>query len=252
MTSRNPPGVGRGTAAPERFSWAAILLSTWLALAPCTATAAPARNQNPSPRRTHHADESIRQAVGLLGVLPPVPIEVVETRRLSRVLRNSIKRTCAYVHTGVARIYVVASCPVYQGAATSRFEAMKLAAILRHEIAHLEGDDEVHARVREAKAFRDLLDRAPAHLLAPGVVYAVALSGARQHAAVPHRTPASIPLERTHHDYRQAVPRMTRSLQPRSTRKSPWGSVYSVAHLVVAAADVGPTAAVRHVIPRQP
>ena len=36
---------------------------------------------------------------------------------------------------------------------------MKLAAILRHEVAHLEGADERHARLIEARVFRELVVR---------------------------------------------------------------------------------------------
>jgi hypothetical protein len=52
---------------------------------------------------------------------------------------------------------------------------MKLAALLRHEQAHLEGSDELRARLIEARTFRELLRSAPAEYQTPGVVYATAL-----------------------------------------------------------------------------
>ncbi len=80
------------------------------------------------------------------------------------------KGACAYVRIGVPRIFVNSSCPTYLAAGESLFEAMKLAAILRHEMAHLDGEDEAQARAREAITFRELLRRAPAHLLTPGIL----------------------------------------------------------------------------------
>lgn len=86
---------------------------------------------------------------------------------------------------GTRRIYVNSSCPVYQASAESLLDAMKLAAILRHEMAHLDGEDEAGAYAREARTFRELVCRAPRHLLAPCLIYAVALE--RRAAALPRR-----------------------------------------------------------------
>jgi hypothetical protein len=50
----------------------------------------------------------------------------------------------------------------------SRFEALTLAALLRHERAHLEGADESRARLIEARVLRELLRSAPAEYQTPG------------------------------------------------------------------------------------
>ena len=50
---------------------------------------------------------------------------------LARLARSSPGP--AVCEKGIPRIYVNSSCPVYQAAGDSLFDAMKLAAILRHE-----------------------------------------------------------------------------------------------------------------------
>ena len=44
--------------------------------------------------------------------------------------------------------------------------------ILRHEIAHLDGEDEAGAYRAEARTFRELVGRAPGHHLTRGMAYA--------------------------------------------------------------------------------
>ena len=122
-----------------------------------------------------HPDPAVRRALTLLSAPVAVPIEVIDTSRLSALLRRAIGRACTFIRVGDPRIYVSASCPTYLGADESRFEAMKLAALLRHEQAHLEGADESRARLIEARVFRELLRGAPAEYQTPGVVYAAAI-----------------------------------------------------------------------------
>jgi hypothetical protein len=122
-----------------------------------------------------HPDPAVRRALTLLSTPVAAPIEVIETSRLSASLRRAIGRACTFVRVGDPRIYVSASCPAYLGADESRLEAMKLAALLRHEQAHLEGADESEARLIEARVFRELLRSAPAEYQTPGITYAAAI-----------------------------------------------------------------------------
>jgi hypothetical protein len=183
---------------PERSSWWQVsALTASLVVSPCTSWASPGRGLTPLGVSSNHADKSIRRALSLLQAPTPVPIEVIDARKLPRALGQVVKRTCAYVQKGILRIYVNSSCPVYQAAGDSLFDAMKLAAILRHEMAHLDGEDEARAYFREVGTFRELLGRAPAHFLTRGMAYAVELE--RRAAALiadtegPARPAASAP-----------------------------------------------------------
>jgi hypothetical protein len=122
-----------------------------------------------------HPDPAVRRALMLLSAPIAAPIEVIETSRLSVPLRRATGRACTFIRVGDPRIYVSASCPAYRDADESRLAAMKLAALLRHEQAHLEGADESGAREIEARVFRELLRSAPAEYQTPGVVYAAAI-----------------------------------------------------------------------------
>ena len=75
------------------------------------------------------------------------------SRKLAESLRRQVGKTCAFVINQAPPVYVLSYVPAYQEALSSLFEAMKLAAILRHEVAHLEGADERHAPLIEAGSF---------------------------------------------------------------------------------------------------
>ncbi len=102
---------------------------------------------------------AIGRAAALLPTRLDVTIEVVDPRKLPASLRRRVGNTCAFVINQAPPVYVVSSCPAYQEALSSLFEAMKLAAILRHELAHLQGADERQARFLEARVFRELIVR---------------------------------------------------------------------------------------------
>ena len=158
----------------ERSScWQVSALAALLVVSPCESWASPGQGLTPPGGSSDHADRSIRRALSLLNAPTPVPIETIDVRKLPRALGQVVTGTCAYVQKGIPRIYVNSSCPVYQAAGDSLFDAMKLAAILRHEMAHLDGEDEARAYLLEAGAFRELLGRAPAHFLTRGIAYAV-------------------------------------------------------------------------------
>jgi hypothetical protein len=177
----------------ERFSWLMALL-TMMWAGPAWAFAG--QDVTRAAGTSDHPDPSIRLALSLIGTPAPVPIEVVDVDALPKPLRQLVKRACAYVQRGVPRIFVISSCRAYRDAGVSLFEAMKLAAMLRHEIAHLDGADEGRASLLEALTFRELLRRAPAHLQTPGITYAVQLE--RRAAALQARTErhARVPTER--------------------------------------------------------
>jgi hypothetical protein len=96
-------------------------------------------------------------------------------RELSKPDRQLLRQVCAFVYPDVPHIFVVPTCPAYRGAETSLFEAIKLAGILRHELAHVAGADEREARRQESKAVRLMLRRAPAEHQTPGMLYAAEL-----------------------------------------------------------------------------
>ena len=150
-------------------------LAASLIVSPCTSWAdSPDQRATPLGGSSDHPDRSIRRALSLLRAPTPVPIDVIDARKLPRALRQAVEGTCAYVQTGVSRIRVNSSCPVYRAAGDSLFQAMKLAAILRHEMAHLDGADEARAYLLEAETFRELLRPAP-RLVSQGIAYAVEL-----------------------------------------------------------------------------
>jgi len=155
------------------FSWSRVLaMVASLAVSPGAAQAAISQGPTGIGQRSDHADPAIRRAQSLLDIVIPVPIDVVDVRKLPPLLAEMVEGTCAYIHNGVARIYVTSSCPVYRAAQESLFDAMKLAAILRHELAHLETADETRAYKLEAAAFRGLVVRGPTHFVSRGLAYA--------------------------------------------------------------------------------
>lgn len=155
------------------FNWSRVLaMVASLAVSPGPAWAAISRGPTGTGQQSGHTDPAIRRAQSLLDTVIPVPIDVVDVRNLPPLLAEMVKGTCAYIHNGVARIYVTSSCPVYRAAQESLFDAMKLAAILRHELAHLEAADETRAYKLEAAAFRGLVVRGPTHFISRGLAYA--------------------------------------------------------------------------------
>jgi hypothetical protein len=140
----------------------------------------PSRNQ----RRVGDADPAIRRALALLQISAPPPIHVVDVDELPQPLRKLVEQSCAFVLKGVARIEVNSSCEPYQAAEESLLDAVKLAAILRHEMAHLDGADEASAREVEARTFRELLRMAP-YLVIRGFAYAAELDRRAASASVP-------------------------------------------------------------------
>ena len=154
-------------------SWSHVsALVVSLALSPGAARALTSQGPTEASKPSDHADPAIRRAQSLLDPPIPVPIHVVDVRNLPPTLGEMVKGTCAYVHKGFARIYVTSSCPVYRAAQESLFDAMKLAAILRHEMAHLDAADETRAYQVEAAAFRVLVGRGPTHFVSRGLAYA--------------------------------------------------------------------------------
>jgi hypothetical protein len=128
-------------------------------------------------RPADHTDPAIRRALSLLPVPvdETVTIEVIALRELSKPDRHLLRQVCAFVRPGVPHILIVPTCPAYRGAETSLFEAIKLAGILRHELAHVAGAGEREARRQESKAVRLMLRRAPAEHQTPGMLYAADL-----------------------------------------------------------------------------
>jgi hypothetical protein len=125
--------------------------------------------------RAMHPDPAVRRALSLLPGPIDATIEVIDSRVLSRADRRLLQGVCAFVYPGVAHIFIADTCPAYRGAERSLFEAIKLAGILWHELAHVEGADEPDARRLESEAVRWMLRHAPAEHQTPGMIYAAAL-----------------------------------------------------------------------------
>ena len=158
--------------------WTALVLAELVLGLPSVESASTRATEDSRKRVRPETSEAagIRRARALLPTRLDVPIHVVELRSLSESLQRKVRNTCAFVINGAPPIYVISSCPIYKGAVSSRFEAMKLAAILQHEVAHLEGADERQARVIESRVFRELLVRhAPASDLGRGLSYTAAV-----------------------------------------------------------------------------
>ncbi len=147
----------------------------------------------PTPR---HEDEAIRRAVALLQPLLVPPIEVINVGSLPQSYRRLVEGFCAFVRRGSPRIHINSSCAVYQTARVDLFEAMKLAAILRREIAHLDGQDDAGAYRVEARTFRELLGRSSGRHHTRGMAYAADLE--RRAALISNRGAVSVsPSEKT-------------------------------------------------------
>jgi hypothetical protein len=165
-----------------RYSWVMAAFLAGMLGAPANGRGALENDRSSGVVRsavTHH-DPSIRRALSLLDWPASVPIEVVDVAQLAEPLRRAVGRACTFVRVGLRRAYVSSACSAYVEAETSLFDAMKLAALLRHELAHLDDADEPEARIIEARTFRDLLRRGPAEYLRPGMEYANAVE---RHAA---------------------------------------------------------------------
>ena len=69
------------------------------------------------------ADDAIRRAAALLPTRLDITIEVVDLRKLAESLRRQVGKTCAFVINQAPPVYVLSSCPAYQEALSSLFEA---------------------------------------------------------------------------------------------------------------------------------
>ena len=176
QTAPNAPT--RALSMTGWLSWVvALALAQWIIGAPLPSWGS-SDGAHPKPDgvgSTRHPDPAIRHALSRLSTPVPVPVEVVDVGRLPQSLRNAVRHSCAFVRSGNRRIYITSSCPAYRRAESSVLDSIKLAALLRHELAHLEGADEARARLIEARTFRALLADGPPESQTPGMFYAVAL-----------------------------------------------------------------------------
>jgi hypothetical protein len=139
------------------------------------ASVATVKQSVPVRDKARHPDSAIRRAIALLPSGLSVPVEVVDTGLFRRHVRARVERSCTFVLVGLQRIYVNDACPVYLNAERGMLDTIKLAALLRHEEAHLHGADEAEARRVEVATFRTLLRKASAEYQTPGMVYAATL-----------------------------------------------------------------------------
>jgi hypothetical protein len=173
-------------ANTRRFSWGRRLaLGMGLVVSPAVAWGSPSDGSavQAAVAEARHVDPSIRRALSLLSTPVSVPIDVVDIARLPIRLRREVRLTCAFVQIGISRINVISSCPVYRLAENSLLDAMKLAALLQHELAHVGGAGELQGRLVELRTFRELIRHAPASDLTQCMVYAAAIE--RHAAAAP-------------------------------------------------------------------
>lgn len=153
----------------------ALAVSILVLLAPCPpAWAMPPTQESSRPRQIR--DPRIAQALAWLPTPPDVPILVVDVDRLPARLARGVRTACAYVIRGIRRIHVSSRCRVYQRAEHNPLDAIGLAAVLGHEMAHLEGADEARARDVERQLFRDLSATLPGEYRVRVAVYLAALA----------------------------------------------------------------------------
>jgi hypothetical protein len=124
-----------------------LVVAMLLGVSPSVSRAGPVdRAVAPTVPGAPARDPLIRLALDWLPRQPDVPIEVVDVDRLAAVLQRGVRTACAFVIRGVPRIYVSSRCPAYRRAAHNPLDAIGLAAVIGHEMAHLDGADEVSAR----------------------------------------------------------------------------------------------------------
>jgi hypothetical protein len=100
-----------------------------------------------------------RALTSALRLLPRLPgrVAVLDATEASPESRPTLLRLDAFVISGNPVIYVVRQSPLLRAAASagpSSFYVHALAAVLWHEMAHLEGADEAEARRREQELWR--------------------------------------------------------------------------------------------------
>jgi hypothetical protein len=121
---------------------------------PCTVIAAPAESEH-----------AIRRALGLLPRRPS-QVWVLGEESIALPDREKFRRSEAFVTRASPVVYVTRHSPVLRAAQQgSSVHVHALAAILWHEMAHLDGADEAEARRREASLWTtfvrdDRVDRA--------------------------------------------------------------------------------------------
>lgn len=120
-------------------------------------------------------DVRIRTALDWLPRQPDVPIEVIDVDRITARIGREVRTACAFVIRGVRRIYVSSKCPVYRDADRNALDAIGLAAVIGHEMAHLDGADEVTARQVEETLVRKLSENLPGEYRVPVAVYVAGL-----------------------------------------------------------------------------
>jgi hypothetical protein len=125
------------------------------------------------------AGAAIQRALKLLP-RRPVQVSVVGEERVAAESRERFRRSEAFFSRGSAVVYVTTHSPVLEAAQQgSAIHVHALAAIIWHEMAHMEGADEAQAQKREealwTRFVRDqLVDRTTA------LRYLKALTGRHQ------------------------------------------------------------------------
>lgn len=165
-TSRPSASRPRAAAWP-RPSGAGLLLMLPLLLTAWTAPDARASQQEEALSR----DPRIQRALDWLPQPPAVPIDIVDVHRLATRLAREVRTACGFIIRGVPRIYISSRCPAYQRAEHNPLEAIALAAVIGHEMAHLDGADETRAREVEADLVQTLAARLPGEYRVRAAVY---------------------------------------------------------------------------------
>jgi hypothetical protein len=112
------------------------------------AAAAPPRTAIDAPAESVSV---IRRAVGLLPRRPP-EVRVVGAEGVAPADRGRFLESEAFVSTGRGVVYLTGHSPVLKGARDgSSDHVFALAAIIWHEMAHLDGADEPEAQRREER-----------------------------------------------------------------------------------------------------
>jgi hypothetical protein len=130
-----------------------------VALTQCVAV--DAKGADVGTSRVRIRDPSILRALEWMPRKPTVPIGVVNVNRLAARIKDEVYGACGFVIRGVPRIFISSRCPMYQHASDNPLDAIALAALIAHEMAHVEGADERQARQVEEELFLQLAQQLP-------------------------------------------------------------------------------------------
>lgn len=152
------------TRSRRPWLWAGVVLGLATGGKPAGAAAAPQSSLIEAPA---DSEPAIRRALSLLPRRPQ-QVSVIEADRVGPESRERFLKAEAFFSKGSLVVYLTRHSPVLQAAqGGSSVHVHALAAIIWHEMAHIEGADEPQAQKREESLWTrfvrdDVVDRVTA------------------------------------------------------------------------------------------